>query len=121
MTYSQTASRDLREKMLAGDYGDFPLDIVLDWLMGFLRTLLDCQPTPEDAVDYLTWRPWLPFWRERRIAAHRDTVARRMQSAGVCSPLHTAAVCNALFDAVDDGLVTVGRMRGLYREVGYRG
>jgi len=73
--------------------------------------------TPEEAVEFLAWRPLPVFdWFGWRLQRHRDTIrlaiARNWQ--GNYSDLR--GVQDRIFTAIDSGKVTVPMMRSLFAE-----
>ena len=95
-----------------------PIDwfIFTDLIAQAVKTLITgCAPTPTQAVRFLTWRPWID-WGGRRLAAHRATIRAKLQSSwkGVASDFDDVA--KRVFDAIDDGTITVAFMHELYKE-----
>ncbi len=97
--------------------GGFDPAIWFPWVMAILTRLMDCKPDPEDAYDYLTWRPrpWLD-WFGTRLSRHR--IAIRDAAGDAQTP---PGGWKALWDAIDAGELDRPLMRHLYAEARIRG
>ena len=95
-----------------------PIDwfVFTDLIAQAVKTLITgCAPTPTQAVRFLTWRPWLDLGG-RRLAAHRAAIRAKLEAAWKGAAEEFESVAQRVFEAIDDGTITVQFMRDLYAE-----
>lgn len=123
-SYTARATRLLSDRLAADGFGGFDPSVLLPVLLDLLGKLLDCQPTPTEGYDFLTWKPrntprwldWLFGSFESRLYTYRQGINARITNAVAWTVSHRDAFVRALWAAVDAGNLTPELMGGLYRE-----
>ena len=116
----------LRARTLAdGTYKAFDPSVLITIIFGFITKLLNCQPTPQQGYDYLTWQPsprpfidWiLRTTPAKRLYEWRETVTKAAYAAWEGTPADFRSFMPQLWTAIDAGDLTPDLMAGMYSEV----
>jgi len=108
----------------SGQVSDFDPNVWFPWILEVLRALMLCQPTPDEAYDYLTWkatrRPLLDWLfrttPEERTEEHRRSIRARLLRTSNLPAEKANLVTDTAFAALDAGRVTRTLMRGAWAE-----
>ena len=117
--WTRTAVERLSKHVDRAVVGDFDPNVWFPWILKLVRQLMVCRPDPEDAWEWLTWRPyWFEPFSRYRLRKHREKVteAIRTFSMKALPPAHYEDVANALFAAIDAGECDKPLVANLYRE-----